>query len=552
MSAPLDSFTILTTKGPLATKRVVAVPGGPPKIEGYGKAQRFSFDELPLSGFDDMADALKALQPRSRSFIVRGKPADGINRKDAPRRLHARKLKNGTIEPATLVAQPRFWLPLDLDSVPCPAGIDPIWEPDAVVEHVIELLPEEFHGVSVFWAFTSGHGIKPGIRLRLFYWLDRPLADWEIKVWLAKPIAEGLIDPVLYHPIQATYTAAPIFVGMTDPVPHRCSTWTGYADAVEVPVIERPKARTAGRASGTNPGGSNPTGELADIAAALDVIPNLNLHWEDWNRIGLAIWRATGGSDAGKDLFLNWSAKSPKFDEGAVDERWDNFAAYPPTEIGVGSLFWEARQAYPGWQKPSLSRAAEPCEPTYPEPLGSVEAARDVLARAMDRFAEVALTWEPPGKGDADVDEAEPGVQPGQIDLNPTPDEPPPLHTVNAEIGTGKTRAWRERVAPRLIAAEKRPVLAVPRHNLGDEIMRDLAEAGITARVFRGREAADPNAPGKTMCRDLERVRDIEAAGGRASAHACEVKILNLSSTLAIFDPLIGWAWPVIRQQHCS
>ena len=161
-AVPLDAFTVLTTKGPLATKRIVAVQDGPPKIENYGKAQRFSFDEWDVSSFDEMAAALKALQRRPQSFVVRGKPADGIKRSDSPRRLRPRG-----DEPATLILQPRYWLPLDLDSVPCPAGIDPIFEPDAVVEHVVELLPEEFHGVSVFWAFTSGHSIKPGIRIRL-------------------------------------------------------------------------------------------------------------------------------------------------------------------------------------------------------------------------------------------------------------------------------------------------------------------------------------------------------------------------------------------------
>src|SRR6478672_6271138 len=124
--ALIDAFTVLTTKGPLATKRIVARPSGPPTIENYGKAQRFSFEEWPLGSFDEMASALEALQRRERSFVVRGQPAKGIKRSDSPRRLRSRG-----DEPATLTPQPRFWLPVDIDSVPCPAGIDPIWEPDS-------------------------------------------------------------------------------------------------------------------------------------------------------------------------------------------------------------------------------------------------------------------------------------------------------------------------------------------------------------------------------------------------------------------------------------
>ena len=48
--------------------------------------------------------------------------------------------------------------------------------------------------------------------------------------------------------------------------------------------------------------------------------------------------------------------------------------------------------------------------------------------------------------------------------------------------------------------------------------------AGITARVYRGRDAADPDAPGEGMCRDLARVWAIESALGSASAHACKSK----------------------------
>ena len=239
-------------------QRPTAVQGGPPKIEPYGRAKIFSIDEIGCSSFDEMAAALKDLQGRPQSFVVRGKPIDGIDRKNAPRRLRPRG-----DQPATLLPQARYWLPLDLDSVPCPAGIDPIWEPDRVVEYVVELLPEEFHGCSVFWAFTSGHGIKPGIRIRLFYWLDRPLEDWQLKIWLAPLIAAKLIDPALFNPVQAIYTAAPVFVGMNDPVPYRCGTWTGYSDAVSPPAIEKPQRSTSSAAGASQGDGGGYTAHQA-------------------------------------------------------------------------------------------------------------------------------------------------------------------------------------------------------------------------------------------------------------------------------------------------
>ena len=66
------------------------------------------------------------------------------------------------------------------------------------------------------------------------------------------------------------------------------------------------------------------------------------------------------------------------------------------------------------------------------------------------------------------------------------PPSRPPVFAIGADIGLGKTRAWRERVAAVLVAAGKHPVLAVPRHRLGDEIVRDLAAAGMTAASIVG------------------------------------------------------------------
>jgi putative DNA primase/helicase len=97
-----------------------------------------------------------------------------------------------------------------------------------------------------------------------------------------------------------------------------------------------------------------------------------------------------------------------------------------------------------------------------------------------------------------------------------------PVHAVAADIGLGKTRSWRQRVAAVLVAAGRTPVLAVPRHRLGDEIVRDLAEAGIVGRVYRGREAADPDTPGETMCRELDRAELITGALAPVSSRACK------------------------------
>jgi P4 family phage/plasmid primase-like protien len=86
------------------------------------------------------------------------------------------------------------------------------------------------------------------------------------------------------------------------------------------------------------------------IAKALAVIPNKDLGWEEWNKIGMATWAATGGSEAGLAAFDKWSQKSAKYKLEASHERWNNFLTSPPDEIGAGTLFWLADQASPGWR----------------------------------------------------------------------------------------------------------------------------------------------------------------------------------------------------------
>src|SRR5262249_3485707 len=71
-------------------------------------------------------------------------------------------------------------------------------------------------------------------------------------------------------------------------------------------------------AAATNGGGElheeneEPQASPARVAAALEVIPN-DVDWDEWNRVGMAMWRATGGTKAGFVAFDKWSQKSPKY-----------------------------------------------------------------------------------------------------------------------------------------------------------------------------------------------------------------------------------------------
>jgi|tagenome__1003787_1003787.scaffolds.fasta_scaffold20986081_6 hypothetical protein len=99
--------------------------------------------------------------------------------------------------------------------------------------------------------------------------------------------------------------------------------------------------------------GANPQDDPAKVAAAMAVIPNDNVNWEEWNNAGMAVWNATGGCDAGFAAFESWSKKSGKYSETAESnprERWDHYPHSRPTKIGAGTIFKLADEASPGWR----------------------------------------------------------------------------------------------------------------------------------------------------------------------------------------------------------
>jgi hypothetical protein len=90
-----------------------------------------------------------------------------------------------------------------------------------------------------------------------------------------------------------------------------------------------------------------------NLAEIVKSIPN-NCDWEDWNRIGLAIFATSGGSEEGFVIFDDWSAKSAKYNPYHTANKWAAFRRCPPTRIGAGTLVHLTRQA--GWRPSRTAR----------------------------------------------------------------------------------------------------------------------------------------------------------------------------------------------------
>lgn len=87
-------------------------------------------------------------------------------------------------------------------------------------------------------------------------------------------------------------------------------------------------------------------GTMEAIRDALDYIPNNELHYDDWVAIGLAIKGALG--EDGRELFLAWSARSPKDDPAYSARKWDREMRAP--RAGAGTIYYHARRY--GWFPP--------------------------------------------------------------------------------------------------------------------------------------------------------------------------------------------------------
>jgi Bifunctional DNA primase/polymerase, N-terminal/AAA domain/Primase C terminal 2 (PriCT-2) len=86
------------------------------------------------------------------------------------------------------------------------------------------------------------------------------------------------------------------------------------------------------------------------IGAALAVIPNNDVGWEEFNRIGMAAWAATEGSEEGYAAFDAWARKSQKYEPDKTRNRWEHYFTSPPNQIGAGTLFFMANEAQHGWR----------------------------------------------------------------------------------------------------------------------------------------------------------------------------------------------------------
>ena len=186
----------------------------------YDDAYHYNAATAHLTGLDDLRILLNRLLLQPDRCVVRGQLIHADEARKIRRLVHRDAAKG---DDPTLADVPRRWLATDADGISRPENIEPA-DLLGCADAVLAQMPRPFQRAACIVQASAGHGIKPGCRLRLWHWCDRPMTTAELTRWL-KPYP---VDKSVYRPAQPIYTAAPRFApGVREHLPCRLAFYPG-------------------------------------------------------------------------------------------------------------------------------------------------------------------------------------------------------------------------------------------------------------------------------------------------------------------------------------
>ena len=158
-----DSITVLRCARGLRLAKLIR----PGEIVTYDSTRTYDAWTVQIGGLADLETLLADMIEQPRLCVVRGKLAGGDKVFGIRRLLYPDK---ETGDAATLLDIPRQWVALDIEGVQRPQGV-PVADLAACARVAVQRLPAAFNSAACIVQATAGHGIKPDLRLRLWYWL---------------------------------------------------------------------------------------------------------------------------------------------------------------------------------------------------------------------------------------------------------------------------------------------------------------------------------------------------------------------------------------------
>ncbi|MDB4197560.1 hypothetical protein N9777_04665 [Ascidiaceihabitans sp.] len=183
----------------------------------FSTGKLFNVSEEIVSDLKSLSALLQRLEDKPTHTVIRGSLTDDQS-SPVPREM------------GTFIATSRQWCMIDIDRLAWDGDVS---DQQEMVSHAIQQLPAEFQAADCWYHLSSSMGIKSGINVHLWFWLERSCSDNEMKAWLSGYPA----DWRMFNPIQIHLTANPQFSdGAVDPYPNRSGLFEAGAGVSTVTV----------------------------------------------------------------------------------------------------------------------------------------------------------------------------------------------------------------------------------------------------------------------------------------------------------------------------
>ena len=150
-----DTVTIITS----ATKNQIVKSFGGPDYQSlkFSPGSDFLVSQNPVHDLQSLASVISGLKGDLTKAVTGGLPLLPENEPVAK-------------QSQNFSTTSHHWYMIDIDSLPWDGDLQ---DHKAMLEYASSQLPPEFQQADCWYHFSSRMGIKAGIRVHLWYWLDR-------------------------------------------------------------------------------------------------------------------------------------------------------------------------------------------------------------------------------------------------------------------------------------------------------------------------------------------------------------------------------------------
>lgn len=279
--------------------------------------------------------------------------------------------------PACFRPSAKQWFCVDFDVIN-PTKLDFAQDPAGCAREMRALLPYELRNAECIWQASGSAGLKPGIRLHLWFWGDRPTEDRHLQAWFRGLTLNSmpLVDLSVFGTAHLIYTAKALLHDTPDPMSARIGVLSG------APVVLPDELPTA----------TAPLTHALPTVSDVWIGPDVRVTREMCAKTGNTDIRRLGTGDLGvgrgaglfnQRLFILALQLVQEFTPGVTDESW--LGLLQPAGVGQA----EEREAS------HALRSAKAC-------VGAFDGSWDrdqVLLRRLTEIGVVSRLWYTEARG---------------------------------------------------------------------------------------------------------------------------------------------------------